>query len=285
MLISCDKTAVQGFHEKDVNYFVDEQSPSDAKPLILSEVADGNIYLLSFSDEFNNSNIDTSKWNVQDNYYRNRGDIKLHANGEQVEEKDGHLYFYYQKDQSKNDSYFAGRVDSRTKYSITYGFLECRMHIVEPNGHQMAFWMMPEGNGMKVPDGVDGTAKDGAEIDIIEGNRENTFSCGLHWDGYGADHRSNGSKIETPGIHETEYHVFGFEWSKDFLRWYYDGKIVRELVNPKLIPQVRHYIYLSGSCFGENNWVDGDIRYNEFIQNGGVDKAYVDYIRVFKITN
>ncbi len=27
---------------------------------------------------------------------------------------------------------------------------------------------------------------------------------------------------------------------------------------------------------------DGDIRKNDFMQNGGVDKSYVDYVRVYE---
>ena len=42
---------------------------------------------------------------------------------------------------------------------------------------------------------VDSTANDGAEIDIIEGNKTNTFSNGLHWDGYGEAHKTNGEEI------------------------------------------------------------------------------------------
>jgi len=61
-----------------------------------------------------------------------------------------------------------------------------------------------------------------------------------------------------------------------------NGRLVREITNPKLIPQVAHFIYFSGSCFGENNWVDDDILKNEFIQKGGIDESYADYIRVFK---
>jgi hypothetical protein len=50
-----------------------------------------------------------------------------------------------------------------------------------------------------------------------------------------------------------------------------------------LIPHTPHFIYFSGSCFGTNDWVDGDVRKNDFIQKGNTDKAYIDYVRVYKI--
>jgi hypothetical protein len=265
---------------------VDLQSPMNAAPLILTDSISNSViagkWTLDFSDEFNDDRIDTSKWNVE-NTTRKRLDIALFADQDQVEEKDGNMFIYYRKSKINDTSYMAGRFNSRGKYAPTYGFLKCRMQIVKPNGHQMAFWMMPEGKGMKTPLGVDGTANDGAEIDIIEGTKSDAYSNGLHWDGYAKPaYKSNGTLVKTPGIHDQEYHVYGFEWSPTYLKFYYDGRVVREMKDPKLIPHVAHFIYFSGSCFGENNWLDGDIRKNEFIQKGGTDKSYVDYIRVFR---
>lgn len=266
--------------------FIDAQSPLDALPLILSDTLCQNSaaskWELVFSDEFNDNRIDTFKWNIE-NTSRKRADIMLIADDKQVEEKDGNIYIYYRKSEINDTTYFTGRFNSKGKYAPTYGFLECRMHIVKPNGHQTAFWMMPEGTGMKTPQGVDDTANDGAEIDIIEGNKANAYSLGLHWDGYAKPvHKSNGALVEAPNIHDQEYNVYGFEWSPTYLKFYYNGKVVREMTNPKLIPHVAEFIYFSGSCFGKNNWVDGDVRKNEFIQNGGVEKGYVDYLRVYK---
>lgn len=260
---------------------VDTESPADAKPLV-SINKTSEKWQLVFSDEFNNGSIDTTKWTVE-NTTKHRVDVKLYATDKEVEEKDGNIFIYYKKSSINDTTFMAGRFNSKGKYAPTYGFLETRMHIVKPNGHQMAFWMMPEGNGMKAPEGVDGTANDGAEIDIIEGTKANAYSLGLHWDGYAKPaHKSNGGLIKTPDIHNTEYHTYGFEWAPTYLKFYYDGNLVKQMTDPKLIPHVAHYLYFSGSCFGENNWLDGDIRYNEFIKHGGIDKAYIDYVRVFK---
>jgi beta-glucanase (GH16 family) len=237
---------------------------------------------LTFSDEFNDTKMDTLKWNVE-NAPKKRVDIMLYANDDQVEEKDGNVYVYYRKSQMNDTTYMAGRFNSKGKYAPTYGFMESRIHLVKPNGYQMAFWMMPEGNGMASSTPKDGTANDGAEIDIVEGNKLNAFSNGIHWDGYAKPaHKSNGSLTKMSNIFDAEYHIFGFEWTPTYLKFYYDGKMIREMTDPKLIPQVAHFLYFSGSCFGKSDWVDGDVRQNEFIQKGGVAKAYVDYVRVFQ---
>lgn len=280
-----DKWDLNVFSQKleNVSTKVDPDSPADATPLINTDKKLEK-WELVFSDEFNDNRIDTTKWTVE-NSIKHRVDVKLFATSKEVEEKDGNIFIYYKKNYINDTTFMAGRFNSKGKYAPTYGFIETRMHIVKPNGHQTAFWMMPDGgNGMNNPEGVDGTANDGAEIDIVEGTKADAYSSGLHWDGYAKPaHRSNGALTKTPGIHDSEYHTWGFEWTPTYLKFYFDGKLVRQMTDLKLIPHVAHYLYFSGSCFGENNWLDGDIRNNAFIKNGGIDKAYIDYIRVFKI--
>jgi len=266
--------------------FVDPQTKKGTIPFIVNDSINKKdlkkIWELDFSDEFNDNQIDTTKWTVE-NTSRKRIDLTLYADSNQVAEKNGNIYIYYRKSDLHDTAYNAGRFNSKNKYAPTYGFLECRMHVVKPNGHQTAFWMMPDGGvGMKNPEGVDGTANDGAEIDIVEATKANAFSLGLHWDGYAKPaHKSNGRLIKAPNMHDVEYHIYGFEWTPTYLKFYFDGKVVAEMNDPKLIPHMAHFIYFSGSCFGENNWLDGDIRKNQFIQSGNTDKAYIDYIRVF----
>jgi len=274
-----------GFAQKVSKKMRDKQTPKDVTPFVnydsISKKSLQKNWKLEFSDEFNDNVIDTNKWNIE-NSIKKRVDVTLYADKDQLEEKDGNMYIYYRKSPKHDSAYNAGRFTSKGKYAPTYGFLECRMHVVKPNGHQTAFWMMPEGKGMS-NEGIDGTANDGAEIDIVESNKTKSYSLGLHWDGYGKPaHKSNGRQIKAPDMHDTEYHIYGFEWTPTFLKFYFDGKVVATMTDPKLIPHVAHFIYFSGSCFGENNWLDGDIRKNEFIQKGNTDKAYIDYIRVYR---
>ncbi len=275
--------------EAQIKKLTDIKTPKGAIPFVNTDSVSRKElkknWKLAFSDEFNDNQIDTSKWSVE-NSIKKRIDLTLYADSDQVEEKNGNIFIYYRKSNISDTAYNAGRFNSRNKFAPIYGFLECRMHVVKPNGHQTAFWMMPQGGiGMKTPEGVDGTANDGAEIDIVEGTKKDAYSLGLHWDGYVKPaHKSNGRLIKALNMHENEYHIYGFEWTPTYLKFYFDGKVVAEMTDPKLIPHVAHFIYVSGSCFGENNWLDGDIRKNVFIQNGNTDKAYIDYIRVFKST-
>ncbi len=266
--------------------FVDPQSDKKEKPFLVGDslIKTKENWQLVFSDEFNDNQMDTAKWTVENNI-KKRVDVTLYANDAQVEEKDGKAFIYYRKSNKHDSAYHAGRFNSKGKFAPTYGYLETRMHLIKPNGCQTAFWMMPNGEGSTSPKGVkDGTANDGAEIDIVEGNKmKEAYSTGLHWDGYSKpEHKANGAMIKAPKLHTEEYHVFGFEWTPTFLKFYYDGNLVRTLDKPMHIPHTPHYIYFSGSCFGQSDWVTGDVRNNEFIQKGNTDKAYIDYVRVYK---
>jgi beta-glucanase (GH16 family) len=284
-LFGC-KIAPSPASKVDSTSFVDAQSDKKTKPFWVGDslVKAKENWELTFSDEFNDTQIDKRKWTVEEGI-KKRVDITLYSNDEQVIEKDGNAFIYYSKSSLHDSAYFAGRFNSRNKFSMTYGYLECRMHLIKPNGCQTAFWMMPSGEGSTAPKGVkDGTANDGAEIDIVEGNKnKEAYSSGLHWDGYEKPaHKANGAMIKAPNLHTEEYHVFGFEWTPTFLKFYYDGKLGRTIDKASLIPHVPHYIIFSGSCFGVSDWVTGDVRKNDFIQKGNIDKAYIDYVRVYK---
>ena len=278
--------AKKGDNATNQNIYIDSETPKTATPFLLSDAkakeVESKKWKLVFSDEFNDTKMDTAKWNVEKST-KKRVDIMLYADDNQVEEKDGKVHIYYRKSNLSDTTYMAGRFNSHKKYAPTYGFMESRIHLVKPNGYQMAFWMMPEANGMASKTTPDGTANDGAEIDIVEGNKLNAFSSGLHWDGYAKPaHKANGSLNKMPDLYDVEYHIFGFEWTPTYLKFYYDGKLIRTMTDPKFIPKVAHFLYFSGSCFGKSDWVDGDVRQNEFIQKGGVEKAYVDYVRVYQ---
>ena len=271
-------------HAPVVKDFVDVESPADAAPFLLGDslIQTKKNWQLVFSDEFNDNQISSSKW-VVENTSRVRTDVTVYSNSSHIEEKSGKAFLYYQKHNLHDSAYAAGRMNSKGKFAATYGYFECRIHLVKPNGYQTAFWMMPSADGPMSNSGVkDGTANDGAEIDIVEGNKLVTYSNGLHWDGYATDHKSNGTNIKAPDLFTQEYHIFGFEWTPDFLKFYYDGKLVRTMTASNLIPLMPHFIIFSGSCWGVNDWVIGDVRKNQFIQQGNRDEAYIDYMRVYK---
>lgn len=260
---------------EEVVTLVDPKTPTDALPV---NAAIGNNWLLNFSDEFKSAKIDARKWNVE-NSTRSRGSRTNIGVDEwywrpyNVEMDGDNLLLHVKKEGEAKMT--CGAVQSMNKYSARYGYFEARMKIAETSkGSHTAFWLMPTSKH-EIP----GTGADGAEIDIVEtAYVNNKAQSVIHIDGYGEMHQQNGIIYDTPNIHDGNYHLFGMWWTPEFIRTYYDGRLVAEFTDPKWISKVASYLYLSdGANFGES----GD-QYFVNREIGALTKASIDYVRVWK---
>lgn len=161
------------------------------------------------------------------------------------------------------------RVWLRTKHAkaVKYGYYEAKIWMPMPHGFQGAFWMMPVNTiGMSCSskttchkDAIIDSASDGAELDIIEGtggqvNSDYKYTTNVHIDGYYVGHPSsqgtintyNHTKLDPDNIYNRD-HVYGFEWTSTFLKWYIDDVLVRTIAIDKWIPDVTEYVILSTS--------------------------------------
>lgn len=111
-------------------------------------------------------------------------------------------------------NYVSARMN--TTESWKYGYFEARAKVPGGKGTWAAFWMMPK-NFTAWP--LDG------EIDIMEyvGYRPNVTQTSIHTDLY--NHKIGTEKTATKDIQnaETEFHVYGLEWTEDQIIGYVDG--------------------------------------------------------------
>lgn len=251
--------------------FIDPETDLTISPILTLDAS----YHLEFTDEFNDNTIDPNKWkvNVSQNSRAARPKLKIDDwwwVDENAYEENGNLVLRVSK--PDENTMHCGSINSQNKYERTYGYYETRIQIAEADkGTHTAFWF--HGENMK---NVDGTGRDGAEIDVFESAWLGDYTKSvIHIDGYGADHKANTRQYSTPGIHEG-YHTYGLHWTKDFLKIYYDG-VLKVTYTGIWVPQQDEYIWLSdGASFG----YEGD----NFISQpfGVLTHAYVDYIRVWR---
>lgn len=108
-------------------------------------------------------------------------------------------------------------VRMNTRKSWLYGYFEARAKLPGKRGTWPAFWMMPV-NFKSWP--LDG------EIDIMEyvGYRPNIVQSSIHTKAY--NHVAHTEKTATQEIKnaETEFHVYGLEWTPDYITGYVDGQ-------------------------------------------------------------
>lgn len=221
-------------------------------------------YELIWSDEFNGSEIDTTKWN-----YRSLGDLRklavVYKENSYVNGK-GQLII----ETSKQDSiYKIGQIGTQHKFSAKYGYFECSAKMNKELGPHVAFWLQsPFIHEEKNDPKTYGTEIDIFEYHINEG--KNFVFHNLHWNGYKKHHKSTGTKIKIEGIDEG-YHTFGLEWTPTEYIFYVDGKETWR--TSEAISHIPQYLILSAELTG---W-GGNFENSNF-----PDKVYFDYVRVYK---
>lgn len=259
---------------------IDINTPPDALP---TNTFLGTHWALDFSDEFEDANINTQRWNIQ-NSMKSRnprpgiGVEKWYWRPANVSLENGNLVLEVIKHDSV--TMHCGSVNSNNKYETTYGYYEAKIQIAQADrGTHTAFWL--QGDGMF---NVDDSGADGAEIDVFESAWLGDFTKSVvHIDGYGNAHQASTKQYNTPKIH-TGYHTYGFYWTKDYMRIYYDGALKVTYKNRKFIPQANEYLWLSdGASFGLGGELDTDVF---FVDRpvGYLTEAKVEYIRGWKTT-
>jgi len=269
--------------------FIDPLTPDNAQPAGVP-----GSWNLDFSDEFNGTQVDTSKWLVSVSTKSrasrtNLGvtDWRWTANHVSLNGTD----LVLSGEKTGASTMQCGSVESRGIYETTYGYLEARIKIADTSkGNHTAFWI--QGSNQR---NVDDSAADGAEVDIFESAwTTDTSKTVVHYDGYISGTKHNHTiPYNTPGIHNG-YHVFGLLWTDSSMEIYYDGVKVESTSNKTfpiaqssaghpLVPQVPEWLWLSvGATFGleGNNGGTGIDFQSQPI--GPLSDALVDYVRVYK---
>ena len=241
--------------------------PSDSETALsgmaegfLPPAAEAKTWKLAWSDEFNGTNLDQTKWDVMGDWKRRDGywlkeDAYLDGKGNLVirTKKDG-------------DRYTSGAVRTKGKFEHRYGYWLCRCKFPTQEGHWPAFWLYTNSVGK-----IGNEGRDGTEIDIMEKPwREDKTTQNLHWDGYGKEHKSAGKESVIPGLSKG-WHTFGLHWRPDEYVFYVDGK---ETWRTKAggVSQVPEYAKLTDEI---GKW-GGDITKANL-----PDYFTVDYVRVY----
>ncbi len=219
-------------------------------------------YSLAWSDEFNGSALDTSKWGFRDLGPRREA---VNTRESVFLDGEGHLVLFTSR---SGEVIHTAMIGTEGRFETAFGYFECRVRLQQQVGHWSAFWLQSPAMGRIIGN----TAQSGAEIDIFEymSKRADTVQHTLHWDGYAKDHASAECRSYVPGLAQG-WHIFGLLWTEDEYVFYVDGKVTWRI--NEAISKRNQYIILSLEV---GNWA-GDIR-----QARLPDPLFVDYVRVYK---
>lgn len=181
---------------------------------------------LVWSDEFNGSEVDTTKWSFQ------RGDgseVSLPSGWGNNEQQwytdqnatvaDGFLTITAREETVEPGfRYTSARLRSFRKGDWTYGRMEMRAKMPLGKGLWPAFWMLSTNRE------YGGWAASG-EIDVVEylGSKPEEIFGTIHYGGEWPNNTFSGTPYRLPsGGFDEDFHVFAIEWEEGEIRWYVD---------------------------------------------------------------
>ena len=189
-------------------------------------------WTLSWSDEFNGTAIDNTKWGydigtgaAQGLWGWGNGELQYYT--DEVDNADvvnGHLVITARQENFAGSNYTSARMVTRDKFSQTYGKWEARIDLPTGQGIWPAFWMLRENNPWP------------GEIDIMEvvGHLPGNCHGTAHWGEVG-NVQSSGGVITAPDW-TTDFHTYTVEWWPDHIRWSVDGLVYFELDRTQVTP-------------------------------------------------
>ena len=196
-------------------YFDDLTLNQTGGTVVVPPVTQWNIV---WSDEFNGTSIDTSKWafetgnhngwgNSEREYYTGRTNNAYVSNGI--------LHIVARQESTNGFSYTSARMKTENLYTTTYGRVEWRAKLPAGVGMWPALWMLGANIG---PVGWPSCG----EIDVVEtkGTAPATVQSSLH---SGSD--ETGTYIFSGGDSSTNFHNYLLEWEPNSISFSVDGHL------------------------------------------------------------
>lgn len=257
---------------------------------VVSGVPNDLKWELVWSDEFNGTTIDATKWthqigvgspagwgNNELEYYTSRPENSFIQDGKLVIRAIKEVY----REGNITRSYTSARMRTINKGDWKYGRIEVLAKMPKGKGIWPAIWMMPT-------DSVYGGWAASGEIDIVEylGHQTNKVYGTLHYGGAWPNNKSSGGDYTLPeGTFNDSFHLFTLEWEEGVFRWYVDGELYQTQTEwytagqefPAPFDQ-RFHLIVNVAVGG--NWPGVPDATTQFPQ-----QMEIDYIRVYQKAN
>ena len=192
-----------------------------------TEPGDSATWTLVWSDEFDGTQLDPTRWTPQEGDGCDFGICGWGNNelqwyqAENAVVGNGLLTITARKESAGGKQYTSARLRTYRKGDWTYARVEFRAKLPVGQGLWPAVWMLPTDN-------VYGEWAASGEIDIVElvGHEPATVHGTLHYGGEWPDNRSSGDSYTLPsGTFADDFHTFALEWEEGVIRWYVDGEL------------------------------------------------------------
>lgn len=237
---------------------------------------------LVWSDEFNGSELDPSRWTpyVGDGCPRLCGfgnnELQYYSDrAENVKVEDGILIITAIHDSLKNSAYSSAKLLTRDLQRWKYGRIEVKAKLPQGRGTWPAIWMLPEDNK------YGGWPRSG-EIDIMEhvGYNPGMIYGTVHTGSF--NHMKGTQKGDSTLVTDASqnFHEYAIEWREDKIDWFIDDELYHSFSNTGKnsddwpFDQPFHLIlnFAVGGNWGGSRGIDDSI---------WPQSMEVDYVRVY----
>jgi beta-glucanase (GH16 family) len=222
-------------------------------------------YALVWSDEFDGTSLDASKWG-----YRTDSKHLSTQKPENVSVKDGLLHLSLKKETAGKKQYTGAGIV--TLPAFKYGYYEARAKMPRGAGWHTSFWLMKH-------DGSGTTDFQAAEQGIVVGQNESIdpASYAVKLDKYQEPAACHGFlRVPTPDL-SAEFHVFSCEFTPEVAKFFLDGILVQTVDVTKFAHSDQNiWVSSIASHMGNTPKVDDAALPQE---------SLFDYVRVFTKTN
>ena len=201
---------------------------TDAFPLSDQENENNWTKYALMSDEFEGEELDPNKWHPTNPRWLGRQPAYFWPGNVKVREGKLHLAMRKQEvpempKEKGYHTYTSAAVQSKTK--VTYGYFEIKCRPMKSHGSS-SFWF------------YDNTPEIWTEIDVFEigggaPGFEKRYNMNVHVFKTPIEkkHWSMHGHWIAPSNLADDYHVYGLQWDKDRIAWYFDGVLVRWVEN------------------------------------------------------
>lgn len=226
-------------------------------------------WVLTFSDEFDQKELEFPKWSLHDPWGHARNRESQAWVPDAVTLDAGLLRLTARREPARYDGqnreYTSGIVTTYGSFAQTYGRFEIRCRIPAGQGLQSKFWLLPVPSG-EIPS-ID-------VIGAIGSDRANALFAN-RWGDEKTERSWSGSwklPANTPDLSK-DFHTFAIEWDKDRIVWFVDGTERFRSVDG--VPNQPMYLAASLAVGGiEAKWPDSTTSFPAHFD--------IDYIRVWR---
>jgi len=229
-------------------------------------------YKLIWSDEFDGTSVDTTKWNFETGNL-NVNHEKEYYQAANATVANGNLVITAKSETVNGWPYTSARMNSMNKVTAQYGRVEARIKIPMGAGLWPAFWMLGVNiNSVSWPNC--------GEIDIMEHVNADSLIYGtIHWNSGGGQAQYGLNLSSSP----SDYHVYAVDWDTNSIKWYVDNTLyctanIANNINNTGAFHLPFFIIL-------NLAVAGDFPGQTVDLTKLPASMYVDYVRIYTAGN